>query len=161
MPEVHVTLAHRHRFNNLHAVLSAFESKAELASVVGRSVSLLQGVLGPEGCKGPEAAAKRIGERLARTLETELSLPSGVLDVPNGVASHIEDLRHRRLNGVASQQVQATAIALPTLQKSGLQPLHLATLDTLRRAMSEGRLTERDCLRLLNEWTPSQGQAAA
>lgn len=162
-----ISTTHRARFDNLTAIRVALGTKAELAALLSKSPSQLHSILGVIGCPGPEETQKRIGERQARDIETRLGIPQGVLDAPGGVTHHLADLLSRVQAGgglaIAANHPNSgssTHSFVARAQREPLSNLQLATLEALSSAMVGGRLTERDCLELLDRWTAAPPAAA-
>jgi hypothetical protein len=149
------------RLQNLTSLVSLFKYKSSLARLAGSSPVQLMQAFKPRDSD----AYRPVGHRMARRIEVGLGLPEFTMEQPDGVLKHLPDI-------VARCQAAGIEASLPADGRAGssakplervrphlvlpspLKPLHVATLDALEAALRRGAISDKECLSLMQAWTP-------
>jgi hypothetical protein len=129
------------RIHNLLLLEKNYPTAAAFGDAVGISqaqLSALKGYLSVPKMKSFRA----MGNALARRIEQSLGLECGWMDVYHGDAVSLTPDAH------ATPKVAHP----PRPEQRDLSALQAATLDSARRLMAEGLLSDVDCLKLLMTW---------
>ena len=151
------------RLQNLDALLSCFRFKASLAKLANSGQAQLAQAFRPRDSK----TYRPLGHRLARRIEVGLGIPVFCMEIPGGVLEHLPDIVARctaigieaSMPGKGSKDVGQAARA-PDSVRSHLVPnppmkaLHVATMDSLESALRRGAISDKECLSLMQAWTP-------
>jgi hypothetical protein len=127
------------RLANLEEILHAYGSKAKLARQLGISTAQLGQYFAVE-----KDYFRPIGDAMARKIEVAIGLPAYALDQPKGVAG-------------IKLQIGASRLPANSYGQPLLKPLHQASLDAFRDALTGGRVSDTECIALLSKWTQPDG----
>jgi hypothetical protein len=137
------------RYNNLRLLRQKADSVIQFAAKAGLS----QAQASQLTTTGPRR--KKLGETLARKIETNLGLPRGWLDNPHA-ETEVPELpegddappaRTPRIPASAPAQRPETVLAL-----GGLTPVQVALLTTAAQLCRSGALPDKQCIALMATW---------
>ena len=151
------------RLQNLDALLSCFKFKTSVAKLADSSLAQITQCYAPRDSK----SYRPVGHRLARRIETGLGLPEFCMESPGGVLKHLPDIVARctavgieaSLPGQGGKDVGRDAKAPGRVRphlvlNPPLKALHVATMDALESALQRGVISDKECLSLMQAWTP-------
>jgi hypothetical protein len=143
------------RFENLQRLLECFPTVAELCRATQSNASQLGNMLSDKARVGH----RKVGHRFARRVEEALGLPHLSMEETDGIEPHLEQVvEHVRARGYSAAMPGTKPSPRQTAPIPGfvgtLKPLHLATVTALQEALRAGRLTDMQCLNLMQSWLP-------
>lgn len=122
------------RSENLGKLVDAHNGTRSLERRIGMAASLISRIT----CwhpNDPNPNHKRMGEKMARNIETILGLPSFWMDISHDEHSSLQLTKEAK-----------------TESPRGLSSIQIATCDKLVNLMVAGKITDADCLNLLKSW---------
>lgn len=140
-----------------------------------RAVHVSQCQLSQHMQKATSASFRPVGERFSRRIENVFGLPAGCMDLEQGVLPHLdlysEYWRKRDfvtvtpdgpapdIGALDGTQLAAsgdapvsTALRPKSRTQTPKKALHQATLEALEDALHQGKIDDKECLRLIGLW---------
>ena len=141
------------RLENIRLLINSFRTQAEFCRIVSKRESQVSQFFADPS----SSSYRQVGGIVARDIEAALELPPNCLDREEGVVEFIPELT-RRWKGDASERGFRSETGLAA-RPGELTSLQLATLDAVKDAMLAGKVTQADCLAMLNRWTTVDSEA--
>jgi hypothetical protein len=138
---------------NLGLLASRFNFDAQLAKAVQLSRSLLSQYQARSEDGVPR---KRMGERVARRIESNLGLPTGWMDHPRDSVPELSIAGPALLKPPAGASVPKDT-ELKAMSLEGLSAVQVATLTMAARLARQGALSDQECVALLASWHDKMG----
>jgi hypothetical protein len=137
------------RLANLLLLSQQFDTSAAFAQAAGMSKSQLSQLVGMAEDGMPKSP---LGEKLARKMETRLSLSPGWLDQP-----------HTKKEGTGTRQAPPAPVTplrpvasepapAATVSMEGLSPTQLALISVALELARKGKLPDHECIAVLARW---------